>query len=512
MAYSFQTTSQQRIHEKVGCYLAEIGVPFESFAGEVPGYVVQSGSASASVLVLPAGESECIVGVVCTVVRGANVGDPALLEFLLRQNDSLLIAELGIDASGDIMIHHTLVGSGCTRSSLHGSLVNVLSAADNLDDQIVERWGGKRALEPPPPKPSKKDAPKEEAPEPRVILSPTSKGIGDGKVVFILFGLKTDYPLDQRMLAGELAHLEDDIAVLRGAGYRVVIDRQATQQTLVEALSGKSPGLKKRTTAAVYWSGHGSEDGSLEACDGSRIPIGALDGVKVSPDLRMVVFSSCYVGQRARAWRKALGGHPLVVGWGRPVTVERALEFLDPNEATDTGLDDLIRRYLLADTPIPPEPEIEGFTPADSVLSAGTRGDLPKTMADVVAMLGAKMLVRDNHLALTVPLESGRSQRAEVCLLESSEPFIEGEQLVAVQSDVGEVLSVVDPAVVLSAVGKPGFARVVAVRGAGDVPRVVLQGFLPRTRARTQDLAAMIYEVCRIADALELRVFGTNRA
>jgi hypothetical protein len=55
MAHSFHTAAQQRIYEKVGCYLAEIGVTFAAGDGEIPGYVVQHGSASASIVVLSAG-------------------------------------------------------------------------------------------------------------------------------------------------------------------------------------------------------------------------------------------------------------------------------------------------------------------------------------------------------------------------------------------------------------------------------------------------------------------------
>jgi hypothetical protein len=41
------------------------------------------------------------------------------------------------------------------------------------------------------------------------------------------------------MLAEELAHLDDDVAVLRGAGYTVVVDRQATRQDLREAVAAE---------------------------------------------------------------------------------------------------------------------------------------------------------------------------------------------------------------------------------------------------------------------------------
>src|SRR5689334_16053072 len=70
-------------------------------------------------------------------------------------------------------------------------------------------------------------------PDARVVHEPT--GTGNGKVFHFLFGYKTASERDQAMLAEELGHIDDDVAVLRGAGYTVVVDRQATRQDLLDA-------------------------------------------------------------------------------------------------------------------------------------------------------------------------------------------------------------------------------------------------------------------------------------
>jgi len=53
----------------------------------------------------------------------------------------------GIDENGDIVFEHTIVGSTCDKKELESSVAAVLEVSDDYDDKIVERWGGKRALD-----------------------------------------------------------------------------------------------------------------------------------------------------------------------------------------------------------------------------------------------------------------------------------------------------------------------------------------------------------------------------
>jgi hypothetical protein len=80
----------------------------------------------------------------------------------------------------------------------------------------------------------------------------------------------------------------------------------------------------------------------------------------------------------------------------------------------------------------------------------------------------------------------------------------------AVESDIGEITRVVDPSMLLAGVFGSDYARIALVQSETDMPRMMAQGFLPLARVRNQDLAALIFHVCRAADVVERRVFGTD--
>jgi hypothetical protein len=344
-------------------------------------------------------------------------------------------------------------------------------------------------------------------PTKRVVHPPIAEGIGTGKAFLFLFGFRIHSPRDQEFLEKELKEIDDDVAVLRGAGYTVVVDPQATRKDFIDSVTGLGEGVDKLIPAGVYWSAHGSEDGSVQTCDGGHITPDDLEPAKVQAGLRLMVFASCYVGSRSRTWRKALGDRPMVVGWGRPVTIDRAVEFLQSRADTETDLDDLIRRYLLTDAPIPGEGGL-AYAPVDDAASHGRLGDVPERLRTVVEMLGAKWKTEPHWVEVDVPLEGNRWEKAKVFVVESSEPYCEGEPMLAVESDVGELTTVVDPAMLLLGFGGPSYARVSLVKSETDMPRIVVQGFLPIARARDQDLAALVYQVAQISDRLEQRIFG----
>ncbi len=202
-------------------------------------------------------------------------------------------------------------------------------------------------------------------------------------------------------------------------------------------------------------------------------------------------------GLLSRTWRKQLGGRPLVVGWGRPVTIDRAVEFLTPDEETETDLDDLIARYMLIDTPVPGEGGTR-FSPHTPAASAGRAGDLPKRMESVVTLLRAEHQASEHGMKVRVPLHEGRRQVADVFILDGHSPYTEGEPMLGVESDVGEISNVVDPPMLLAGLSVQPYARVVLVKSDKEMPRIVVQGFLPLARSRDQDLAALVYQVASL--------------
>lgn len=70
-----------------------------------------------------------------------------LQSHLLRENAEMRFGAFSVNDAGDILFEHTIVGSTCDPNELEASVHAVLAAADNYDDQIVQRWGGERALD-----------------------------------------------------------------------------------------------------------------------------------------------------------------------------------------------------------------------------------------------------------------------------------------------------------------------------------------------------------------------------
>ncbi|HJL26520.1 MAG TPA: hypothetical protein RMH80_30155 [Polyangiaceae bacterium LLY-WYZ-15_(1-7)] len=347
-------------------------------------------------------------------------------------------------------------------------------------------------------------------PDKRKVLAPTGTGIGDGKVFHFLFGLKIHSPNDRRLFGEAREHVDDDVEALRAAGYTVVVDEQAVHADFIGAVYGDAEDVKGLAPAGVFWLAHGHDDGAIETCDGGVVQPTDVDPEKVHAGLKLVVFAACYTGSCSRTWRERLSGRALVVGWGRPVTIDRAVEFLTPDDRTETDLDDLLRRYLLAPTDVPKEVEMR-YSPLGAAAAAGRSGDLPKRLEGTVSILHAKVLpAKDGDAAVTidVPMGDKRWHRAKIFIVDGNEPFAEGELLLGVECDVGELSNVVDPPMLLSGIPHNRYARVQLVESEKEMPRIVTQGFMPLARVRDMDAASLIFQVCQYADVLEHRIFG----
>jgi len=345
-------------------------------------------------------------------------------------------------------------------------------------------------------------------PSVRIVHPPNGHGVGTGKSFLFIFGLRVSRDTDQMMVRRETEQIHDDVEVLRAAGFTVVVDPQGGRKDFLDALYGEGEGVEGLVPAGIYWSAHGHDDGRIECCDGQLVAHSDVETARVSPGLRLMVFGACYTGSFARTWRGALGGHPLVVGWGRPVTIDRAVAFLESNPETDTDFDDLVTRYILADTPIPPLPEQGQQSPASA---QGRKDELAARVAPISELLGAAWREQETYFEMMVQVGSGRRHVVRVFVLLGTHEFLEGRPLVGIEAEVGELSRIVEPEVLLSATGAPGFARIALVRGKHDMPDIVVQGFLVHAHATDVDIAALGFEVARAADALEFRLFGSDR-
>ncbi len=143
----FETEAQRECYEdRIGPWMLEIFGDGIMTREDRPVIGVRHGSAFAQVGVVPWGDSDTTVTTRAYVVTDVEL-TPELLHYLLTRNEGMPFGAFAVDRDGDILFEHSIVGSTCDRKELEASVKAVLATADQYDDEIVERWGGRRALE-----------------------------------------------------------------------------------------------------------------------------------------------------------------------------------------------------------------------------------------------------------------------------------------------------------------------------------------------------------------------------
>ncbi len=140
----FATEAHKVCYEKIAGYIKELFGEFADIRPDKPFFGLSMGSAFVQVAVFPWGDDDAVVSARAYTVMGAEL-KPDLLKYLLEKNNTMRFGAFGLDADGDIFFHHAIVGSTCDKKELRTTVMAVMRTADDLDDQIVSRWGGKRA-------------------------------------------------------------------------------------------------------------------------------------------------------------------------------------------------------------------------------------------------------------------------------------------------------------------------------------------------------------------------------
>ncbi|NEP16379.1 MAG: YbjN domain-containing protein [Leptolyngbya sp. SIO4C1] len=142
----FQSPAQKACYERIAPWMQELfGESAVAFEDE-PLFIVTIGSAVASTRVIAWGEAEALITTRAYVVTDIEI-TPELSYYLLRANEGIYFGRFALDSEDDIVFEHSLVGSSCDRIELKHSVQTVVRLADDYDDEIVARWGGKRALD-----------------------------------------------------------------------------------------------------------------------------------------------------------------------------------------------------------------------------------------------------------------------------------------------------------------------------------------------------------------------------
>lgn len=142
----FQSKAHEQCYEKVKKYATEIFGEQYVTSDDAPVFLLPHGSAMVHIIVSPWGDDDATIVVRSFVVRGPRV-DSELMSYLLHKNDSMRFGAFGLDSDDDIFFEHSFVGSTCDKEEFKASALAVATTADLLDDEIVEKWGGEKAMD-----------------------------------------------------------------------------------------------------------------------------------------------------------------------------------------------------------------------------------------------------------------------------------------------------------------------------------------------------------------------------
>jgi hypothetical protein len=152
----FKTEAQKKVYEKMRDGLVTL-------FGEVnlttmdEALVLQEGSTFVYVRATAIGEKQASVEIFSYVVVDIEVTE-VLMRYLLEYNLKLVLGGFGLsideNGKGVVVLTHTILGDTMDKGELYTSVSAIARVADDLDDKIVEMFGGKTAqgkLNAPPP-------------------------------------------------------------------------------------------------------------------------------------------------------------------------------------------------------------------------------------------------------------------------------------------------------------------------------------------------------------------------
>lgn len=140
----FVNARHKTAFEQVREYLSEL---FEDFHHdqETGHFYVSYGSTVLEISVDAYGPDEAIIDIMSHCVQGVEL-DEELLLGLLELNHTTPVGAFSL-VGNDIFFSHALFGRTLERSNLLGAIAAVANLADDYDDLIVAKYGGRTALD-----------------------------------------------------------------------------------------------------------------------------------------------------------------------------------------------------------------------------------------------------------------------------------------------------------------------------------------------------------------------------
>lgn len=142
----FTTPAQEQCYGRVSPWIAELFGDSATARADEPVWDIRVGSSVTELGIFPWKQDESVISARAVVVRNVKFA-PELLQYLLRQNSVMRFGAFGIESDNEIYFLHSIVGSTCDKPELEASVRSVSSMADHYDDEIVNRWGGRRACD-----------------------------------------------------------------------------------------------------------------------------------------------------------------------------------------------------------------------------------------------------------------------------------------------------------------------------------------------------------------------------
>jgi len=147
MPLEFKTATQAKVYEKVAGILKEQFGAQARINDSAPQFNIRAGSAWVTITVTPISEKFTVVRAFSWVVTGAE-NSAELRQFLLEENFGFRFGGFAQEpGTGDVLFTHAIVGEGMDTDEFMWTVMAVANTADDMDDKIVQRFGGQRACD-----------------------------------------------------------------------------------------------------------------------------------------------------------------------------------------------------------------------------------------------------------------------------------------------------------------------------------------------------------------------------
>ena len=146
MPIEFENDAQRATYETVAATLREEFGKQAYPTTDQPAFLLARGSAFVTVSVSARGDTSSILRVYSWVVTEPESA-PDLYRYLLELNLGFNLGAFGIDQQGDVAFTYALPGEGLTADQILFAVHAVSSTADQFDDEIVSKFGGRRAVD-----------------------------------------------------------------------------------------------------------------------------------------------------------------------------------------------------------------------------------------------------------------------------------------------------------------------------------------------------------------------------